>query len=224
MHFAAWGPERPRSSQTPEKAPEKPATQGERRCRAWASKRDGGHPGCTAGPGQTMSSDLGGGTLAFGAHNSQPEQTRTNHYLHSYGGPFKADTLRSRRQKPAAAPHPARTLRPCTDPRGAARVENKITAKNQAIVMLRKGQAQRGFRASQPKPLFGARWTPGESAHKDLSGIETPGGRPLLFVSPCTKTARDKTKTRHSSALSPWPLPQARSDDPWAARACQWSN
>ena len=123
---------------------------------------------------------------------TQDERRCRASYLHSYGGPFKADTLRSRRQKPAAAPHPARTLRPCTVPRGAARVENKITAKNQAIVMLRKGQAQRGFRASQPKPLFGARWTPGESAHKDLSGIETPGGRPLLCVSPCTKTAVTK--------------------------------
>ena len=47
-------------------------------------------------------------------------------------------------------------------------------------------------RATVRVRLFGARWTPGESAHKDLSGIETPGGRPLLCVSPRTKTAATK--------------------------------
>ena len=97
VHFAAWGPERPRSSQTPETAPAGPRSQPRKTNGAWASKQDGGHPGCTAGPGQTMSSDLGG-------HNSQPEP------LPALLG-RTLQTLRSRRQKPAAAPQrpPART-------------------------------------------------------------------------------------------------------------------
>ena len=86
-----------------------------------------------------MSSDLGG-------HNSQPEP------LPALLG--RLQTLRSRRQKPAAAPHPARTLRACTVAGGAARVENKITAKNQAIVMLREIKLNEAS-----EPLFGCACT-----------------------------------------------------------------